>query len=76
MYIVYEMHREEEHMGGNSWVGITYIVETYEKGVILSDVLDKLEKNRNISHEILDTDDAIQVDTIDFDENNKIILNK
>ncbi len=76
MYIVYEMHREEEYMGGNSWVGKTYIIESYKKAVVFSDMLDKLEKNQDISHEILDTDDAIKVDTVGFDEkNNKIIIN-
>ena len=30
MYIVYAMHREPEYIGGNSWVGNSYIVETYE----------------------------------------------
>ena len=76
MYIVYEMHREEEYMGGSSWVGNTYIIETYEKAVVFWDMLNKLEKNIEISHEFLDTDDAIQVDTVDFDKkNNEIIIN-
>ena len=46
MYIVYAMHREPEYSGGNSWVGKSYIVETYEKAEILSDVLNKLEKDK------------------------------
>ena len=76
MFVVYEMHREEEHIGGNSWVGKTYIIESDKKAVVFSDMLDKLEKNQDISHEILDTDDAIKVDTVGFDEkNNKIIIN-
>lgn len=75
MYIVYAMHREPEYIGGNSWVGNSYIVETYEKAENLSDVLNTLEKNNEISYEILNTSDAIQVDTIAFDENNKLIIN-
>ena len=76
MYIVYAMHREEEYNGGNSWVGESYIVKTYKKAEILSDVLNKLKGyNNEISYEILDTSDAIEVNTIEFDENNKLILN-
>tara|TARA_R100001230_G_C5575441_1_gene95941 strand:- start:325 stop:579 length:255 start_codon:yes stop_codon:yes gene_type:complete len=75
MYIVYAMHREPEYSGGNSWVGKSYIVETYEKAEILSDVLNKLEKDKEISYEILNTSDSIQVNKIAFDENSKLILN-
>ena len=75
MYIVYAMHREPEYCGGMSWVGQTYIVKNEEKADLLSEILQKYEKDSDIKWEILDTDDAVQVNDVALDKNNKLIIN-
>ena len=77
MYIVYAMHREPEWHGGNSYIGQTYIVKDEEKADVLSEILQKFEKDSEVTWEILDTDFAVEVNDVALDkkDNFKIIIN-
>tara|TARA_R100000234_G_scaffold17901_1_gene9921 strand:- start:2803 stop:3042 length:240 start_codon:yes stop_codon:yes gene_type:complete len=75
MYIVYAMHREPEWHGGNSYIGQTYIVKDEEKADVLSEILQKFEKDSEITWEILNMDDAVEVNDVVLDKNNKLIIN-
>lgn len=79
MYIVYAMHREREYCGGMSWVGESYIVKNEEKAELLAKILQSIEKDDDITWEILDTNNSLNInkgDKIALDKNNEIIINQ
>lgn len=78
MYIVYAMTREQEWHGGNSYIGQTYILKSYKKASQLLEILQSIEKDREITWEILDTYDSESIinddDEIGLNDNNKLII--
>ena len=78
MYIVYAMHREREYCGGMSWVGESYIVKDEKKAELLAKILQSIEKDDDITWEILDTNNSLHIDKGDkiaLDKNNELIIN-
>ena len=71
LYIVYAMHRESPWCDGMSWIGQSYILKTYAQADLLAKILQSIEKDRDITWEILETEDSIHIDI-----NDKISLNE